>query len=272
MAEVFEENPKVETPRRDAVCLGSENLLFHMPSDPEYFMSALAAVESYKTLRDSDIENSKKQKVDYYDYRIYFKAKQQFLFMVDFDVMFPYTEPTEKMEWDMEIYLDPERAINIARDTERSLYEGFCMLIGANPERIFPSFFERDIQLKDLNPEVLIIRDLSRNFGDVAELIRFNFEDLKIRFTDQEDLTKMFYEIKNCCAVIGMQGSATYMAAAQRKITIEISKSTYWRKFLSKFDSPYYSLLYGGEPTPSLIFKAFQIKATNSRLFDRIKK
>src|SRR6266446_5795777 len=115
--------------------LRSENYLFHMPVYSEYFMAALAAVEAFYQFRETNNTAAAMNNSPYGDFQIYLDYPGEFEFMIP-----EFLKPvTRNLDWDLEIYLEAERASNLIEASDRSLADGFGILIGADIETHFPS-------------------------------------------------------------------------------------------------------------------------------------
>jgi len=233
-------------------------------------------------LRESEITQAKLGGGDYVSCQIWVDSHPGFDFMLpdDFKNIQTLKMSESIPDWDLEAYLDVQRAIKLAYPTKRSLLEGFGLLIGSNPKTMFPKkLASTDIDDREPNISIIYTADRPKEFwDDLRQLLTFNFEGFKVNYIFESDIQSLFECIKMSAAVIGRQGIGTYMAAAQRKVTVEYCLGDY-SSFLSKFENPFYSLVMventheGLEKlTPTLLFRSFQARAQNARMKERVKK
>jgi hypothetical protein len=258
--------------------LSTEHLLFHMPDEAEAFLAALVAVEAYDSLRESEKTTAILNGGTYADWEIFVECREEYAFMLNDKCHRGIPSLVGGMSaFDLEVYLDTRRALSLVSATERTLPEGFAMLIGSNIETIFPQKARAD-DLRDAHPIVYVMED-ARWYGwkDLVELLRLNYSELYFRFVPALSViraTTLEY-IKNSCAMIGVRGFETYLAAANKRMTIEITPGPY-RNYLAKFECPFYSMIYAGDNieaiTPTLVFRAFDTRAKQCKLLGRIKK
>lgn len=259
--------------------LRTERFLFHFPSDPEYFIAALASVEGFVSWKEEENTAAYLNGRAYGLFETYVTCDDGYIFALP-DTFKRVTDVQEflKERTELEVYLDPVRAANIANDSVRSVSEGFSLIIGGDLRTCFPEKLTIG-DLKDAPPKLLILMDeeLRGVLDELILLFRTNFEYLRTEVVDTpSDLKDCLDLIKEGCAVIGVQSAATYLAACQKRITIELVAGRH-RNFMAKWNNPYYGLIHFEEGRSisgvhsTTIFRAFKAKAENCMLRARIK-
>lgn len=258
---------KAETRSR----MKTEAVLFYMPRDTELFLAALAAVEAYDYLRDLENTYATVHGGMISEYVIYLMAPEMYLPFIDtsrftvlhgvFDRSFPL---------DVEVHMDVDRATNLACTTKRSLVEGFALMIGGDLRTIFPTM----VATPGIQSNKILLLDrcsvwAEKSWDELHKLMISNFGDFEI-VLESSSWADPVATIGTYAAVIGVRSATTYLAAAKKKMVIELSTGAY-PNWLGKFEDPYYTMIFDERNTlrymtPTLVYSVFALKAERIRL------
>ncbi len=257
--------------------LRSEKFLFHLPEDPEFCIAALAAVEGFVNFKDTENTGLALSGNPYGLFETYVTYPRECSFMISYPPLRRCMDRNDIGDIDLEVYLDPARAIRIAEATSRSIAEGYALMIGAELTTHFPAMLTVG-DLHDARPVVVMVKDerLKEVFDEFMMLLHLNFEYLMaITINLGSEVETAFKVIQESAAVIGIQSVETYMACCQKRLVVEIAEGRD-RNFMSKWENPYYGLIqvaYGKVQSvaPTSIFRSFKDKAENCRLQSRVR-
>ncbi len=259
-----------------------ERILFVMPSNPEMFLAALAAVEAYEDIRLSEQTYAQINGAIYFEYELVLSMREDLEFLVDkkkFKCIRNLANDRSGSIWDLEVWMDPVRATSLAAITNRSLVEGFSLMIGGLLKTIFPTMIRNNEDLKD-QPAIIFVLDEKGPkvvWDNLVELLEKNFPNYKVlrnREVYYEHYQTLFNVVKNSAAVIGYRSFETYLAAAMKKVVIEVNDGPY-KNWLAKFEDPYYSMVWreigSALPNEDLLYSAFRARWKACNLDGRIK-
>lgn len=271
--------------KKGTVAPNKEMILFHMPLHPESFLAALAAVEGYTNLRESENANAAVHGGVSTEYEVWLHVSQDAhgldtSFAIDAQkyviVYEPYTTcPRTTQQWDLEVALDVARAANLACTTKRSLTEGFALLIGADLQTHFPKGLTVS-DLKKATPVIMLLEDVRwKGWEELRELLVRNYPQFQIElFSPFSTVLQQFIMMQQSAAVVGVRDAGTYMACCLKRMTIELSFEQY-SNWLPKWENPYYSQIHVDDftldrVTASFVYKAFSTRAKNCNLESRV--
>jgi hypothetical protein len=240
-----------------------EKLCFIMPSDPEIYLAAIAALQAYFE------EYSKQDATRRFVVTAVTPSNLEFLLNA-LPVPCNTLEPDATLccsDFDLVFEFNVEAAYKLSVKTEKHITQAFGLMLGTDAK-----------SLPDLSPLVKI----EQAFGDVDEVIDaplYVVYDLPLltqavvqlevqqklhplelrRNCMSKDAHARFCSVLRAPMVIGECSFETYVAAALGKTTVEFYPSYLHRRWLSKWSARSYQMIYGlDNVTPDRVLTALR--------------
>lgn len=270
-----------------------EQILFSMPEDKELFLAALAAVQSWKHEQKLQVENSeiqiksilkeadtayKRKRLSYgqfaslqnnaaslrqgitdRDYTLHIHMHQAFNWLLPCfgNVVLEHEFAPKREDWDLVYRFDRDVAYNFAKCTEKHVAMAFGQLIGADPFSA-PDLTaikgiqvtKRDILLLDFPSAATIELFVKKNYPE--KVCHHWPESVPVNSIHG------YNTVAESSMIIGPRGMATYLGCCLSKRVVELYSTDCYQRWLSKWDSPNYQMLYGDEIAPGVIWTAME--------------
>lgn len=274
-----------------------EKVIFDMPSDPEMFLAALSAVQCWRVEQELQIEHThdqidkiQKQNEEAYRKGLYPFGKYALLCNQgnqykkdaekrqhdisihlpsggDFDIFRPaFGSVTfvddykpERGDWDLAYQFTYEKAWAVAAPTEKHAAIAMGLLVGAETGSLPDlSAVERvPVNLVSERIGVLLIPwGDTEGYKNIVHYLFGNKPD--IRFEAGSAIDIRFWQVDNSDMVVGPRCAATYIASALGKKVVELYPDNKYKRWLSKWDNPNYSMIYGKTFPASQVWRAME--------------
>ena len=266
----------------------SERILFGMPSDPELFLAALAAVQGWRLEQDSQIahgwaelqritddndrmlaektiglgkhqamavqitEARKRQTDREYVLTLYGDWNRYKWLQPAFGAGVHFTDvwDPQRLEWDLVYQFNETQARQVAGPTMRHAANAFGLLIGAGTITLPDlSAIEMGPYTDNVMISVLLLPWEGRD--EVVQMIRDYKPDLSYSCSDLSDPGGLVL----ADMVVGPRSPCTYIAASMGRRVVEIYPDSDYKNWLAKWDAPNYAMLYGNAPA-GLVWRA----------------
>lgn len=265
-----------------------EKVIFDMPSDPEMFLAALSAVQSWRVEQELQIEHTltqinkvEKDNETAYRQRVYPFGKYALLSnQVDkhrkdtdnrrhdisvhlpnasFDLFRPaFGKVTfvdeynpECGDWDLAYQFTEEKAWAIAEATEKHVAIAMGLLLGAESKSLPDLSGITFEEPKDYHVNVLFL-DHGDTWLFIDEYMRRNRPEVTYDWYFKID------QLADADMVVGHRSAPTYIASALGKKVVELYPDDKYKRWLSKWDNPNYSMIYGKEFPASMIWRSME--------------
>ena len=266
-----------------------EKVIFDMPSDPEMFLAALSAVQGWRTEQDLQIEHTLAQidKVDKdneqayrnkaypfgkyallcnqsakyrkdandrrYDIYVHLPDRNYDIFRQAFgNVTFVDEYNPKRGDWDLAFQFTEDKAWAVAATTEKHAAIAMGLLVGAEASSLPDlSAIQFDPSKVDRHIDVLFI-----DFGDMWMVVQGYLAQNRPELV--HDLYYSIWDLFVADMVVGYRSAPTYIASALGKKVVELYPDNKYKRWLSKWDNPNYSMIYGKEFPASKIWRAME--------------
>lgn len=226
-----------------------DNVLFHMPSDPEMFLAAWVTVIDFHQRRQ--IRNTVQQ-----IWLANIPEELKWILPTSTPWLFTVGWKTQK-KWDFEFYFDKETAYSLSEAAKLHATTAFGIQLGTVVEmEIFPKIpaHERDtVPEGEYPPERRIHVFPSTHYSgvDVMGALVKTYDGLQGRLLLRSGLTREVLKSREDLdlwpgdIVIAERGAVTYMASCLNCYVIEVYPDTHHREWMSKWASEGYRMIYG---------------------------
>lgn len=238
-----------------------ENILFHLPDDPEIAIAALSVIDSYIEQSQHKTQMAMQAKQESVEETIYLLGVPDLLKQYVDPQIIQVTERPE-LQFHLEFYFDPYKARYLGVATNKHVTDSFSIMLGIMQQSIFPKYvprLQRGDEILLLN-SMLFREDLWPGWLDLEDFLAAKYTDYKItKATNETDLDAC---VRQAAIVIGPRCYWTYLAAAMGRVVIEWY-SDHYKDWLTKYENIDYrsiNLDGGKELTATYVFRVLANK------------
>lgn len=271
-----------------------EKVIFDMPSDPEMFLAALSAVQAWRLEQDLQVthilaqidkiaaqnedcfraksypfgkyalicdnigRHRKDTEARRYDISIHLSDSSFDIFRPAFGSGITFLDEynPERDEWDLAFQFTLDRAWAVAASTEKHAAIAMGLLVGAEAKSLPDLSACVDYKEEKRIDVVLIPWGDTASYNAIVQYMFNNKPDMN--FECQLRGTPSLWRIIHSDMVVGMRSEHTYIASALGKKVVELYPDDKYKRWLSKWDNPNYSMIYGKEFPASMIWRSME--------------
>lgn len=240
----------------------AEKYLFSMPDSMEPFLAATAVVQAF--CYDEKEKKNKDCEIDL----ICFNPTLQ-VFSPVFSVKHNFVKRVASIQrgsYDLVVDFDEKAAYKVARRTSKHIVQMFGIAIGADPINGYPGALGDFSKMEKGEGKFdVLIWGLSDDLGSkfCAEVLTgmkksFTFIHEGLAKHEEDNAHYVCSAVREHKAIVGVRGSATYLACSYGKPVVELYNTEYYKGWLSKWANPKYQMIYGDNPHVETITKALE--------------
>ena len=160
-------------------------------------------------------------------------------------------------EWDLVHRFDPQRAYKIAAVTERHAASAFGLIIGSEASSL-PDLSQLGLENQPAKHTIDVL--FAGRWPDRMQVVQFLADTHKGKWFELTDNTglELLEKVYGADMVVGPRSAATYLAAIYGKRVVELYPDDRHKRWLSKWDSKNYRMVYGSEYPAALVWKAME--------------